>query len=114
MGLTSPQARDRFSKIIISMVFKMLNMKNLKKLMSARLYFVSLLVCLSGFKVVAQQRIFEPIKDQKELNRRKVAVEKYPDSLPVHKLYIDGMGILNPNLVKQYDVWLKQYPKSAV
>jgi thiol-disulfide isomerase/thioredoxin len=96
------------------MVFKMLNMKNLKKLMSARLYFVSLLVCLSGFKVVAQQRIFEPIKDQKELNRRKVAVEKYPDSLPVHKLYIDGMGILNPNLVKQYDVWLKQYPKSAV
>lgn len=50
--------------------------------------------------------------DEKTIAALKMEVEKYPDSLPLHKDYINAMTLVNPDLVTQYEAWMKQYPSS--
>jgi thiol-disulfide isomerase/thioredoxin len=60
-----------------------------------------------------QNKKSEIITDKAELAKLKAAVEASPDSLKVHEAYIKAMGIENPEVEKQYAVWMKKYPKSA-
>lgn len=44
----------------------------------------------------------------------KAAVEANPDSASAHWAYIKAMKFDSPELIQQYDTWIKKYPKSAV
>lgn len=48
--------------------------------------------------------------DEATLQKLKTAVEANPNDLKVHKAYIEAMGIQNPGLEKQYQVWIKDHP----
>lgn len=54
------------------------------------------------------------ITDKAELQKLKSAAGMQIDSLKGHEAYIKAMGIENPELEKQYAVWMKQHPKSAM
>jgi thiol-disulfide isomerase/thioredoxin len=56
----------------------------------------------------------EIITDKVQLAKLKAAVEASPDSPKVHEAYIKAMGTENPELEKQYSVWLQKYSKSAI
>ncbi|WP_316788728.1 redoxin domain-containing protein [Pedobacter frigoris] len=56
----------------------------------------------------------EIITDKAELAKLQTAVEASPDSLKVHTAFIKAMGTDNPELEKQYEVWMTKYPKSAM
>jgi len=64
--------------------------------------------------VLAQPGRTEPIADKVRLAKLKAAVEVSIDSPKVHKAYVEAMGRENPNLEKQYIVWMTKYPKSAM
>ncbi|TCC97168.1 TlpA disulfide reductase family protein [Pedobacter hiemivivus] len=57
--------------------------------------------------------IWQPAFSQ-EIKKLKANVEAAPDSLKTHQSYIKAMGINNPELEKQYKVWMDKYPKSAM
>ncbi len=61
--------------------------------------------------VAAQQS--KIITDQKEIEKLKAAVEISPDSPKVHQAYIEALGTENAALEKQYQTWIKKYPKSS-
>ena len=64
--------------------------------------------------LTAQLSKTEPPKvDKKELATMRKAIEKYPDSLQLHEAYIKAVTVDNPALLKQYDQWVKKFPKSA-
>lgn len=48
-----------------------------------------------------------------EIARMREAVEANPDDLKAHEQYIKAIGIETPEFKKQYDVWMKQFPKSV-
>jgi thiol-disulfide isomerase/thioredoxin len=50
--------------------------------------------------------------DDSTIAALKQEVEKYPDSLPLHKDYIDAMTLANPDLTTQYNAWMEKYPSS--
>jgi thiol-disulfide isomerase/thioredoxin len=50
--------------------------------------------------------------DDSTIASLKNEVEKYPDSLPLHKDYIDAMTLANPDLATQYNAWMEKYPSS--
>jgi thiol-disulfide isomerase/thioredoxin len=54
------------------------------------------------------------VTDKAQLDKLSAAVEASPDSPKVHQAYIKAMGTENPELEKQYAVWLDKYPKSAM
>ena len=56
----------------------------------------------------------EIVTDKTQLAKLKTAVEASPDSPKVHQAYIKAMGTENPELEKQYTLWLDKYPKSAM
>jgi thiol-disulfide isomerase/thioredoxin len=62
----------------------------------------------------AQDGKNEGTTDKVQLAKLKAAVAAKPDSLNVHTAYIEALGKENPELEKQYAIWMKKYPKSAV
>ncbi|WP_169304322.1 TlpA disulfide reductase family protein [Pedobacter frigoris] len=56
----------------------------------------------------------EIITDKAELAKLSAAVEASPDSPKVHTAFIKAMGTDNPELEKQYEVWMVKFPKSAM
>ncbi|NQX39205.1 hypothetical protein HQN84_10125 [Pedobacter steynii] len=54
------------------------------------------------------------VTDEAELTKLRTAVEASPDSIKVHQAYIKAIGIKDPSLEKQYTLWTKKYPKSAM
>src|SRR5438067_9855723 len=49
-----------------------------------------------------------------EIAKVKTAVEANPEDLKAHQEYIKAVGFEDPDkLVKQYEVWMKQFPKSV-
>ncbi|SFG61936.1 redoxin domain-containing protein [Pedobacter insulae] len=73
-----------------------------------------LLLTLTSVTAFGQRNKIEVVTDKVQLEALKAAVEKSIDSPAVHDKYIHSMGIENPELVKQYDVWMQQYPTSAM
>lgn len=61
-----------------------------------------------------QRNIKGEMTDKVHLAKLKAAVEASPDSLNIHEIYIKEMGTENPALEKQYQAWMKKYPKSAM
>jgi len=75
--------------------------------------FAVLLSCYS-FKVSAQQKKNEIITDSVQLEKLKAHVEEQMDNLKVHDAYIKALGIENPELEKQYNVWMAKHPQSSI
>lgn len=48
-----------------------------------------------------------------EIAKALVVVEANMDSLKAHQKYIYAMGMKNPLLLDQYDVWMKKYPNNV-
>ncbi len=55
----------------------------------------------------------EPTLSKAELEELQKKVEASPDSLNYHKEYIKAMGIKNPDLVAQYEQWMKKFPRNG-
>jgi len=85
-------------------------MKNITKICYAILFGILILPAT----VLAQRGKTEVITDKAQLAKLKAAVEKSIDSANVHEAYIKAMGSENPELEKQYTLWLHKYPKSAM
>ena len=55
-----------------------------------------------------------------DLAKLKAAIEANPNSVEAHEAYIKSLGFTrwqapeNPELVKQYETWMKKFPNSAV
>ncbi|MDN5287771.1 MAG: redoxin protein [Mucilaginibacter sp.] len=82
---------------------------------------IAVLISVQLTQVFAQSAKPVIITDKAELEKLKMAVEANPDSLNKHMAYIKAMGLQeypkpveNPELVPQYTVWMKKYPKSAI
>jgi thiol-disulfide isomerase/thioredoxin len=84
------------------------------KLKIFRAALVAVLISTQATQIFAQRAKPVIITDKAELDKLKQAVEASPDSLSKHAAYISAVGIENPELVKQYDLWIKKYPKSPV
>lgn len=49
-----------------------------------------------------------------EIAKLQSTVEANPEDLKAHQEYIKAVGFEDPNkLIKQYDIWMKQFPKSV-
>lgn len=79
------------------------------------------MVAMAIFLTAAMSPVFaqrntksEIITDKVQLAKLTAAVTLSPDSIKVHQAYIKAMGTENPELEKQYAVWMKKYPKSAM
>ncbi|MES2275416.1 MAG: TlpA disulfide reductase family protein [Bacteroidota bacterium] len=83
------------------------------KLKIFRLSLIALLISIQATSLFAQKAKPVAVTDKGELEKLKLAVEANPDSLGKHAAYIKAVGLANPALVAQYDVWMKKYPKSA-
>lgn len=68
----------------------------------------------NSFEGFAQHGKNEVVTDVAQLAKLKAAVEASPDSLSAHTAYTKAMGTENPELEKQYTIWLNKYPKSAM
>lgn len=68
----------------------------------------------NSFEGFAQHGKNEVVTDQAQLIKLKAAVEASPDSLSVHTAYTKAIGTESPELEKQYAIWMKKYPKSAM
>jgi thiol-disulfide isomerase/thioredoxin len=49
-----------------------------------------------------------------EISKAKAAVIAQPENEEAHKAYIKAAGGARPEVLKQYDAWIKKYPKSAI
>lgn len=85
-------------------------------LLKTRLSALVLMFILAGLlsPAFAQRNKSAVVTDKALLEKMKQDVEANPDSLSKHTAYIGAMGLDNPALVTQYDVWMKRFPKSAV
>lgn len=61
----------------------------------------------------AQHAEKKTVTDKATLAKLIAAVEKTPDSLSVHKAYIEAVGADKPATAAQYEKWMKQFPASA-
>jgi thiol-disulfide isomerase/thioredoxin len=72
-----------------------------------------------GVVLHAQPKEEEKPVDAAELNKLKMAIEQNPESLEAHEAYVKATGFTkwnapeNPEFVKQYEEWMKKFPKSA-
>ncbi|WP_158674078.1 redoxin domain-containing protein [Pedobacter sp. KBW01] len=64
--------------------------------------------------VFAQHGKTEVASNQAQLAKLKAAVEANPGSLSVHEAYTKAVGIEDPKLEAQYDLWMNKFPKSAM
>lgn len=80
----------------------------MKKYIIATAYFIFLCAAAIG-----QARKPAPASPE-EIAQAKAAVLKTPEDPDAHKAYIKAAGGATPEVLKQYDAWIKQYPKSAV
>jgi thiol-disulfide isomerase/thioredoxin len=80
----------------------------------AALWLIGIVLSFYAMDSLAQRGKREIITDKVQLEKlKKTAVEQI-DSLKGHEAYIKAMGVENPELEKQYEAWMKQYPKSAM
>lgn len=80
----------------------------------ARTWLFVTVLSFCAVKGRAQHGKSEAITDKTQLAKLKTAATAQIDSLKGHQAYIQAMGIENPELEKQYNTWMKQYPKSAM
>jgi len=85
-------------------------MKNLIKIQYAILFGILIL----PLAIFAQHNKNEGATEKVQLAKLKAAVGARPDSLSVHTAYIEALGIENPEVEKQYAIWMNKYPKSAM
>ncbi|MGZ3763689.1 MAG: redoxin domain-containing protein, partial [Mucilaginibacter sp.] len=52
--------------------------------------------------------------DASEIKKLAAAVHSNPDNLKAHEDFIDAFDIKDPRLSRQYAVWMKRFPKSAM
>lgn len=78
-------------------------------------YIIALAYCifLLAFNTMGQGRKPVPASPE-EIGKAKAAVLKQPEDAEAHKAYIKAAGGATPEVLKQYDAWIKQYPKSAI
>lgn len=81
---------------------------NHKKLISSA---VLTIILSLGFNATFAQSV---VTDKAALAKLRAAVEAKPDSIKVHQAYIKAVGTESPELEKQYTLWTKKYPKSAI
>jgi thiol-disulfide isomerase/thioredoxin len=81
---------------------------------NAATWLVATVLSFYSFQVHAQQAKNEVVTDKVQLEKLKAAVKAQIDSPKVHQAYIKAMGTENSELEKQYDAWMKEYPKSAM
>nr|WP_162988815.1 TlpA disulfide reductase family protein [Pedobacter schmidteae] len=86
----------------------------MKKTIIKLLYILLIAIVIIPAAANAQHGKNEVITDKSKLAKLKAAVEAKIDSANVHEAYIRAMGIENPELEKQYAIWMKKYPKSAI
>jgi len=87
-------------------------MKHVKIILPA--VFGILVNCALSNCVLAQQPEKTVVKaDPAEIAGLIAAVEKSPDSLSAHKVYIQAVGVNSPEVERQYALWMKKFPKSA-
>jgi thiol-disulfide isomerase/thioredoxin len=94
-----------FTKILNDMIFN-------RKMTAGWLLGIALLfISLEGLAQIGKNGL---ITDKVELGKLRAAVTAQIDSLKGHQAYIRAMGVENQELEKQYVMWMKQYPKSAM
>ncbi len=54
------------------------------------------------------------IEETPEIKKLKVAVEADPNNLEAHRAFMKALHYDFPELIKQYDLWIKKYPSSAI
>lgn len=77
------------------------------------IYVFFLLIVISPGGVFAQlpKRMGPGTPD--EIKKALIVVEANLDSLNAHRKYMLAMGYTNPALLKQYEIWMKKYPKNV-
>src|SRR4051812_3595905 len=74
-----------------------------------------LFIAIIGMNICAhaQPKKVELVTDETEIAKLEAAVQASPDSLSYHEQYIKSVGLENPRVEKQYEAWMKQFPKNA-
>ena len=85
----------------------------IKKNLKCAVYLTLLLVTCNAGQVLSQMPIRTSPAPYDEIKKAYAAVEANPDSLKAHKIYIYAMGLNNPFLIPQYNVWMDKYPKNV-
>lgn len=83
----------------------------IKKKLFTLQFLVFLCIAVSTQKGNAQSYI---VTDKAKLAQLKAAVKAKPEDFDTHFAYIRAMGFDSPELIKQYEVWTKEYPKSVM
>ncbi len=81
--------------------------------MKKKIFHIKLVAMVVLFAVNATAQQPKMITDQKEIEKLRVAVELTPDSPKVHQAYIEALGVDNEVLEKQYQAWIRKYPKAS-
>jgi thiol-disulfide isomerase/thioredoxin len=76
-------------------------------------YAIFLLLFCTGEQVLAQTPTRLGPGPAEEINKALRVVEAHMDSLIAHRNYIFAMGMNNPLLLDQYEVWMKKYPSNV-
>src|SRR5712671_1555375 len=86
-----------------------------------RLAIIAVLLLATGkYNSIAQSTKDAVVVDVADINKLRLAVEKSPNNIEAHEAYIKALGFSkwgapdNPELVKQYEEWMKKFPNSAV
>lgn len=87
-------------------------MRNTKKYFT-RLSLIAIVFMAMTVHSAAQPAEKNTVVDPADIAKLKTDVEANPDDLKKHQDYIKAVGIEAPELEKQYDAWMKQFPKSA-
>jgi peroxiredoxin len=91
-------------------------------MVTVKKYWLPLVFFLMSFLGIQQQAAAQQNgnTDSTSVTVLKALVEKNPDDLSAHEAYIKATGFTkwnapaNPELVKQYEEWMKKYPHSAI
>ena len=94
-------------------------MKNNKRQFAIISFFVLFLIA-GNLKIQAQTALATPPEKKAatppttdEIAKLRTAVEANPNDLTAHEQYIKAVGITDPEIEKQYEAWMKQFPQSA-
>jgi thiol-disulfide isomerase/thioredoxin len=71
---------------------------------------IILLIGYSAGQVLAQTPVRTGPASAGEIKKARAALEANPDSVEAYKKYIYAMGISNPQVLKEYNAWMKNHP----
>ncbi|MEI9810846.1 MAG: hypothetical protein WDO16_24880 [Bacteroidota bacterium] len=88
-------------------------MKNISNIAGQGILITALVIASLQSNAQIADKNKDIITDPAAIEKLRVEVESNPEDLKKHQDYIKAVGVETPELEKQYEVWMKQFPQSA-